>query len=134
MRPTTPNDGGFTLMEVLAALLIFSLSILGLMGSVSQSARVATEVELKSLAGIVADNTVASVRSRLAGQTNVGSAPLPADVAEVDLFQHSFTASHNSERIPDTRLTEHTVTVRQGDRVLSTRTFFTVEQTPVITQ
>lgn len=47
---------GFTLVEVLAALLIFSTAIMGLMHAGTQNIRTVQVLEQKQLAGIVADN------------------------------------------------------------------------------
>lgn len=53
---------GFTLIEVLAALLIFSLAIIGLTAAGTESARSVTAIEQKMLAGIVADNVLTQAR------------------------------------------------------------------------
>jgi len=58
------NDAGFTLIEVLAALLIFSLAIIGLSQAGAQSARAVTALDSKMLAGIVADNQLVLARGR----------------------------------------------------------------------
>ena len=61
---TTPKkDSGFTLVEVLASLLIFSVAIIGLTRSGTESVRAITILEHKTYAGIVADNRI--VQSRL---------------------------------------------------------------------
>lgn len=56
------NEQGFTLVEVLAALLVFSLSIIGLTHAGTQSARAVSVISEKSLAGIVADNALIKAR------------------------------------------------------------------------
>ncbi|WP_017932441.1 type II secretion system minor pseudopilin GspI [Robiginitomaculum antarcticum] len=53
------SDRGFTLTEVLAALVIFSFAILGLTQAAGQSAASAARLKSKSLAAIVADNEIA---------------------------------------------------------------------------
>jgi len=55
MRCGTKNDG-FTLVEVLVALLIFSTAILGLMSAGTQNIRIMDKIEQKQIAGIIADN------------------------------------------------------------------------------
>ncbi len=50
------GEKGFTLVEVLAALLIFSTAILGLMHAGTENIRAMNAVEQKQIAGIVADN------------------------------------------------------------------------------
>lgn len=63
VTPHAPRtDRGFTLVEVLAALLVFSLSIIGLTHAGTQSAQAVNVIEQKSLAGIVADNALISAR------------------------------------------------------------------------
>jgi general secretion pathway protein I len=57
------HENGFTLVEVLAALLVFSLSIIGLTHAGTQSAQAISVITEKSLAGIAADNVL--VRARL---------------------------------------------------------------------
>jgi len=56
------DDAGFTLVEVLAALLVFSLSIIGLTHAGTQSAQAVSVISEKSLAGIVADNALIQAR------------------------------------------------------------------------
>lgn len=50
------KQAGFTLIEVLAALLIFSVAIIGLTHAGTESARAVSAIDQKMLAGIVADN------------------------------------------------------------------------------
>lgn len=50
------GEKGFTLVEVLAALLIFSTAILGLMHAGTENIRAMNAIEQKQIAGIVADN------------------------------------------------------------------------------
>jgi general secretion pathway protein I len=57
------HQGGFTLVEVLAALLIFSLSIVGLTHAGTQSAQAVSVINEKTLAGIAADNIL--IRARI---------------------------------------------------------------------
>ena len=57
------NELGFTLVEVLAALLIFSFAIVTLTHSGAESVRAVSVLEQKTYAGIVADNRI--VRARL---------------------------------------------------------------------
>ena len=56
------NDMGFTLVEVLAALLIFSFAIVGLTHSGTESVRAVSILEHKTYAGIVADNRIVQAR------------------------------------------------------------------------
>ena len=50
------TEKGFTLVEVLAALLIFSTAILGLMHAGTENIRAMSALEQKQIAGIIADN------------------------------------------------------------------------------
>lgn len=63
MKGTPYKDAGFTLVEVLAALVIFSIAIVGLSGAGAQSASHAQRLTDKTYAGIVADNVL--VRAQL---------------------------------------------------------------------
>ena len=57
------GDAGFTLIEVMAALTIFSVSILALTRGVTNSVRVAGDIEQRALASIVAENQIALART-----------------------------------------------------------------------
>ena len=56
------KQAGFTLVEVLAALMVFSVSILGLTHTGIENARAAYVLEQRTLAGIVADNQLSLAR------------------------------------------------------------------------
>lgn len=56
------KDKGFTLIEVLAALVIFSVAMVGLVTMNIQSAKAVQVVNEKMLAGIVADNVIIEAR------------------------------------------------------------------------
>jgi len=56
------KDEGFTLIEVLAALVIFSVAMMGLVSMNVQSARTVQLVNEQTLAGIVADNVIVDAR------------------------------------------------------------------------
>lgn len=58
------KEAGFTLVEVLAALLIFSFAIIGLTRAGTESVRAVSVLKDKSYAGIVADNQL--IRARIA--------------------------------------------------------------------
>lgn len=58
------REAGFTLVEVLAALLIFSFAIIGLTRAGTESVRAVSVLKDKSYAGIVADNQL--IRARIA--------------------------------------------------------------------
>jgi len=50
------KDGGFSLIEVLASLVIFTVAILGLSHAGTESVRGAAAIEAKTLGSIAADN------------------------------------------------------------------------------
>jgi len=50
------KDGGFSLIEVLASLVIFTIAILGLSHAGTESVRGAAAIEAKTLGSIAADN------------------------------------------------------------------------------
>jgi len=58
------KQAGFTLVEVLAALLIFSFAIIGLTRTGTESVRAVTVLKDKAYAGIVADNQIIRARIR----------------------------------------------------------------------
>ncbi len=63
MRNSAKREAGFTLVEVLAALLIFSFAIIGLTRSGTESVRAVSVLQDKSYAGVVADNQL--IRARI---------------------------------------------------------------------
>lgn len=58
------REAGFTLVEVLAALLIFSLAIVGLARATTQSVAHTQRLTHKTYAGVVADNQLIYARMR----------------------------------------------------------------------
>jgi len=60
------RESGFTLVEVMAALLIFSLAILGLSRASAQSVAHTQRLTDKTYAGVVADNQLIRARLRRA--------------------------------------------------------------------
>ena len=58
------KQAGFTLVEVLAALVIFSVAIIGLSGATTQSVAHAQRLTHKTYAGVVADNQLILARMR----------------------------------------------------------------------
>ena len=61
-RAFSKDEEGFTLIEVLVSLVIFSVAILGLIQAGSQSVAVLNQLENKTHASIVADNQLALAR------------------------------------------------------------------------
>ena len=58
------SDRGFTLVEVMAALMIFSVAIVGLVGVNNQGLRTVNAIEQKMIAGVVADNVIVEARRK----------------------------------------------------------------------
>ncbi len=58
------GEAGFTLVEVLAALAIFSIAALGLVQVSLENTRTARMVETRALASLVADNQLANALTR----------------------------------------------------------------------
>ncbi|WP_262696257.1 type II secretion system minor pseudopilin GspI [Kordiimonas aquimaris] len=68
------TDTGFSLIELLVALAVFSIAVLALLESQGSSARAVSAVKTQTLANFVADNRVALFSGSIAlpapGQTN----------------------------------------------------------------
>lgn len=64
MKSIANREEGFTLIEVLVALLIFSIAIIGLTRAGTESVRAVTVLKDKAYAGIVADNQIIRARIR----------------------------------------------------------------------
>lgn len=64
------KDQGFTLIEVVAALMIFSVGIVGLIAMNTQSIRTVNTLEDRFVAGVVADNVL--VEARRAERLEIG--------------------------------------------------------------
>ncbi|MDX1580712.1 MAG: type II secretion system minor pseudopilin GspI, partial [Alphaproteobacteria bacterium] len=54
--PAPVTQKGFTLIEMLVALGVFSIAVIALLNVQSQSVRTLSEIELRAFAHIVADN------------------------------------------------------------------------------
>lgn len=115
------KDEGFTLIEVLASLLIFSMAIIGLTHAGTQSTRSAAAIEMKSLAGVVADNQLIAARAL---DLETGTQSGEARQMGVD-FDYSLI----TEETDQDKLYRLNVTVRRKGQaqVLTTRTAFRVE-------
>jgi len=118
------RDAGFTLVEVLAALLIFSFAIIGLTRAGTESVRAVSVLEHKTYAGIVADNQL--VRARIKPlKIGVVTGQEAAAGRNYDWrLETSETDSPNFYRL--------IVTVNEArqDQVIITRTAFRTNETP----
>lgn len=123
MRALRKKEDGFTLVEVLAALLIFSFAIIGLTRAGTESVRAVSVLKDKSYAGIVADNQL--IRARIA----------PLEVG-VKTGEESVSGKAYDWRV-ETSKTESTdfyrliVTVNDADneQVIISRTAFRTDKT-----
>jgi general secretion pathway protein I len=68
MRPRRTAERGFTLVEILVALSVFSLAVMALLNVVGENTRTAGVVGVRVIAGVVADNQAVALMT--------GSAPL----------------------------------------------------------
>jgi len=117
------KDAGFTLVEVLAALLIFSFAIIGLTRSGTESVRAVSVLQDKAYAGIVADNQL--IRSRIK-PLKVG-AKTGKDTVKGKLYEWRVETSE-TESDGFYRLIV-TVFESQTDQVILTRTAFRTDKT-----
>jgi len=114
------GQAGFTLIEVLASLLIFSTAILGLMHAGTENIRAMSVLEQKQLAGIVADNQLLLALNRSA-PLRVGTQQDSSEMAGRDWnwrIQTEDTGTAGFFRL--------TITVQEktSEQVLITRTAF----------
>lgn len=107
------SEAGFTLIEVLVSLVIFSVAILGLTQAGSQSLSTLNQLEERSYASIVADNQIALTRLQLnelssrtqTGEAQAGGRNYEYRVSRVDTSIPNFfelivtVSSQNTEQI-----------------------------------
>lgn len=107
------KEQGFTLVEVLAALLIFSLAIVGLSRAGAQSVAHTKRLTDKTFAGVVADNQLILARMQapqvrsVSGVETAGGQPYEWRLDTIETAQDG--------------LFELLVTVSEGEDVLITR-------------
>ena len=123
MKNSLKKDDGFTLVEVLAALLIFSFAIIGLTRSGTESVRAVSVLQDKAYAGIVADNQLIRARIEpLKVGTNTGDETVKGKPYEWRV-ETSETESDGFYRLIVT------VSESQTDQVILTRTAFRTDKT-----
>ena len=134
MRAEPTHDAGFTLIEVLAALAIFAISILGLLGSINQATASTTEIEMRTLASIVAENRIAEFRSVCGAERSIQSNSQflnltdcirnGEETGEQQVLDQTFEWRMLRQETPDDRIRELIVSVSQDDRTFVTRRTF----------
>jgi len=107
------KQAGFTLVEVMAALLIFSLAIIGLSQVGSQSVAHTQRLTHKTYAGVVADNQL--IRARMK-RPQIGTKS-----GEETAGGQSYDWRLVTVETPQAGLLELRVQVSQGDDVFLTR-------------
>lgn len=103
------TEAGFSLIELLVALAVFSIAALTLLESQGSSARAASTVKMQTLASLVADNRVAMFTGSIAvpapGQSSGNSEQLGT----------TFTWRENRQIVQGTSLMRLTVSVLDPD-------------------
>jgi len=117
-------EDGFTLIEVLASLLIFSFAIIGLTHSGTESVRAVSILEHKTYASIVADNRLVQARLK---PLKVGVSTGTEDVAG--------RAYEWREEVLETQSASFfrivvTIRERDKDQIIMTRTAFRTDVAP----
>jgi general secretion pathway protein I len=117
------GEDGFTLVEVLAALLIFSFAIIGLTRAGTESVRAVSVLKDKSYAGIVADNQL--IRARIA-PLEVG-----AKTGEESVSGKAYNWRVETSKTESSGFYRLIVTVSDDktDQVILTRTAFRTDKT-----
>ncbi len=118
------KQAGFTLIEVLASLLIFSTAILGLMHAGSENIRAVNVLEQKQFAGIIADNQLLLALNR--------PEPLRVGVEQdsVEMAGRDWNWRIQNEDTGTAGCFKLTITVRENtsEQILITRTAFTTRK------
>lgn len=107
------KDGGFTLVEVLAALLIFSVAIIGLSRAGTQSVAHTQRLTHKTYASVVADNQLIHARMR---QPVIGTKS-----GREDAGGQTYSWRLETAETPQAGLLELRVSVFQDDDIFVTR-------------
>ncbi len=119
------KQAGFTLIEVLASLLIFSTAILGLMHAGAENIRAVNVLEQKQLAGIVADNQLLLVLN--------GPTPIRVGVQQDsgEMGGRDWNWRIQTEDTVTTGFFKLTITVQEktSEQVLISRTAFATAKT-----
>lgn len=105
-------DRGFSLMETMVALSVFSLAALGLLSLNTQSVRISAELESRQLAQIVAGNVaVDTVTGRLEGAR-------PTETGQQVQRQRTFIWTRSIEAVPSQGVYRIRIDVAEQDSPL----------------
>ena len=107
------REDGFTLVEVLAALLIFSFAIIGLTRAGTESVRAVSVLKDKSYAGIVADNQLILARMK---RPQIGTKS-----GQEEAGGQNYSWRVETVETPQDGLLELRVSVSQEDKIFVTR-------------
>lgn len=107
------RDAGFTLVEVLAALLIFSLAIVGLSRATTQSVAHTQRLTDKTYAGVVADNQLILARMK---RPQIGTKS-----GQEEAGGQNYSWRVETVETPQDGLLELRVSVSQEDKIFVTR-------------
>lgn len=116
------KEAGFTLVEVLAALLIFSFAIIGLTHSGTESVRAVSILEDKTYAGIVADNRIVQARLK---PLKIGTSSGAERAAGRDYEWREVITKTESKGFYQIQIT---VKSKGEDQILISRTAFRADQ------
>ena len=118
------REGGFTLVEVLVSLAIFSVAIIGLQRAATLAVRGTSQLELRTHAGFVADNAVVIAGLEPIREVSVDGAATSGGIR--------FTTQTVTTQTELPRFFEVNVTVRQegSETVVASRRAFRREQPP----
>lgn len=120
----TGIEDGFTLIEVLVALAVFSIAATALLRLSGQNARTAAVIEARSLAAIAADNALADA-ILTPNQLEIGETE-----ADVELGRRRFAIMRTVSETPNPLVIQLTIEARHVDadgepqRARQTRTAF----------
>lgn len=112
-----PQRRGFTLVETLVALAVFSLAALALLNLSGENTRSAARVETRTLGGIVAENL--AVEAMIAPDP-----PRGMTSGQVDLAGRSWRWTRTATETDDPDITRIVIRVADGEGQAADRTVF----------
>lgn len=108
MSAKRSSDAGFSLIEVLTALVVFSIAAVGVTQLISQSVRSASLLETRTLANFVAHNQLVEISS-------IDDYDRLPREGEADMLGRVFDWERDIVRTPQPGIVRITVTVREED-------------------